>query len=350
MKDHTFRSYIWFSWLIAVVICLIICVGGAFLSYVLADKCLPANSVEVCPPALFGDSFGAVNALISAFAFAGMIVTFRLQRTELKMQREELAAQREEFSQQNETMRLQRFENTFFHMMELQQDIVNDLRFNETTRVNVVEDAPDGMNRLGKEVPINMEIKGRTLFYYAFNVAEHHISQGRDKRTFYGIGRILSELGLHAYYDYYTPTYFDHYFRHLYRILKFIDKNDWLGGEKQYEYATFLRATLSRYELVWLFYNGLTLGKNKLKPLIEKYAMLNNLRPELLTLCKENRDCLPISPNKVMEAGFSGTDFEFFLSETPNIDKYSLSAFYRENKGEGTQKLKRWENLMKKKK
>ena len=106
------------------------------MSYVLTDKCLPANSVEVCPPALFGDSFGVVNALISAFAFAGMIVTFRLQRTELKMQREELAAQREEFSQQNETMRLQRFENTFFHMMELQQDIVNDLRFNETTRVN----------------------------------------------------------------------------------------------------------------------------------------------------------------------------------------------------------------------
>ena len=38
----------------------------------------------------------------------------------------------------------------------------------------------------------------------------------------------------------------------------------------------------SRYELVWLYYNGLSYGVQKLKPLIERYAMLNNLRKELL--------------------------------------------------------------------
>ena len=30
------------------------------------------------------------------------------------------------------------------------------------------------------------------------------------------------------------------------------------------------------------YYNGLSYGAQKLKPLIERYAMLNNLRPELL--------------------------------------------------------------------
>lgn len=39
---------------------------------------------------------------------------------------------------------------------------------------------------------------------------------------------------------------------------------------------------LSCYELVWLYYNGLTYGKNKLKPLIERYAKLKNLRNDLL--------------------------------------------------------------------
>lgn len=58
------------------------------------------TSQNDCPPALFGDSFGAVNALISAFAFAGMIVTFVLQRYELSMQRKELESQRMEFSSQ----------------------------------------------------------------------------------------------------------------------------------------------------------------------------------------------------------------------------------------------------------
>lgn len=347
MKKDTFRHCIWLSWLIAIIICLIICVGGAFLSYILADKCLPDNSDKVCPPALFGDSFGAVNALISAFAFAGMIVTFWLQRTELKMQREELAAQRAEFCQQNETLRLQRFENTFFHMMELQQEIVNDLRINDTTKVNIVEDSPDGMGRLGKEVPINQEIQGRNLFYYAFNEAEHYDS---SRKVIYGMSGILRKIGLQAYYDYYTPTYFDHYFRHMYRILKFIDENRWLGEDKQYEYATFLRATLSRYELVWLFYNGLTFGRVKLKPLIEKYAMLNNMRPELLTLCKENYDKLPMPLDEAVKAGFTGRDFEFFLSGTTSSDKYTLSAFYGKNVEEGIRRLESWKEFMGKKK
>ncbi len=43
-----------------------------------------------------GDQFGAVNALFSGLAFAGIIYTIFLQRTELGLQREELAATREE--------------------------------------------------------------------------------------------------------------------------------------------------------------------------------------------------------------------------------------------------------------
>ena len=53
--------------------------------------------------------------------------------------------------------------------------------------------------------------------------------------------------------------------------------------KKKYEYVAILRSTLSRYELVWLFYNSLSVyGKGKFKPLIERYAMLKNIRPELL--------------------------------------------------------------------
>ena len=48
--------------------------------------------------------------------------------------------------------------------------------------------------------------------------------------------------------------------------------------EREY-YAHLLRAQLSNYELLMLFYNGL-LGENPqtIKTLIEKYAMFNNLR------------------------------------------------------------------------
>ena len=46
----------------------------------------------------FGDMFGAVNALFSGLAFAGIIYTILLQRRELELQREELQATRAELS------------------------------------------------------------------------------------------------------------------------------------------------------------------------------------------------------------------------------------------------------------
>ncbi len=46
----------------------------------------------------FGDMFGAINALFSGFAFAGIIFTILLQREELKLQRKELELTREEIS------------------------------------------------------------------------------------------------------------------------------------------------------------------------------------------------------------------------------------------------------------
>ena len=45
---------------------------------------------------LFGDSFGALTALFSGLAFAGMIYAITLQSRELSLQREELKLTREE--------------------------------------------------------------------------------------------------------------------------------------------------------------------------------------------------------------------------------------------------------------
>lgn len=46
----------------------------------------------------FGDMFGALNALFSGLAFAGIIYTIRQQKEELELQREELRLTREELT------------------------------------------------------------------------------------------------------------------------------------------------------------------------------------------------------------------------------------------------------------
>jgi hypothetical protein len=58
---------------------------------------LVAKFIEAAPEqGQFGDMFGAVNALFSGLAFAGIVYTILLQRKELGLQRIELAATRAE--------------------------------------------------------------------------------------------------------------------------------------------------------------------------------------------------------------------------------------------------------------
>ena len=67
-------------------------------------------------------------------------------------------------------------------------------------------------------------------------------------------------------------------------IVKYVEDSQTIAEEKKYDYICIVRATLSWYELLVLFYNGLSdNGREKFKPLIEKYAFLNNLRTEELS-------------------------------------------------------------------
>lgn len=222
-------------------------------------------------------------------------------------------------------------------MMEVQQQIVNDLNATIYVKEWISEDAPDPtQGMLRKLVTHEYTYRGRNLFLHAFNQSEHEIETEpqRKRVTVHGMRQVLQAKGMEWYDEYHTASYFDHYFRHFYRILKFVKQNsDWLAFDEQYKYTSMLRGTLSRYELVWLYYNGLSEnGFKKLKPLMEEYSMLKRLRPDLLTLNKDNYEKViaSIGNVKVLEnKGFSGTDYEFYLTtETVNHSKYYIGAFY----------------------
>lgn len=352
-----------FTWTFCICICLDIWIVGAYLTHLWAAHYFKEVKEGDSNKALFGDSFGAVNALISAFAFAGMLVAFFLQRYELRLQRKELQLTRDEmneqtaqFKKQNDTLQKERFESTFFHMLELQQQIVNELSTNQTEEIR--RDFWDGYISFSKDFPVDQNISGRNLFFHSFCNIIHEIPTGdsNEVRKVRGLKEVLEKYGFFYYKEMSTPTYFDHYFRHLYTILKFINKYDVPEEEKRimtdedlYGYAKILRATLSRYELVWLFYNGLSLyGNRKLKPLIEKYCMLKNLREDLLACSKENQGLITkagLTIEKIRESKFSGTDYEFFItSERGDKTRYHVSAFYNtsESQGKASQRIEEW--------
>ena len=87
-------------------------------------------------PGTIGDMFGAINALFSGLAFAILIAALLLQGRELALQREELKLTREELArtgkaneEQAETLRLQRFENTFFSMLNVYRNAVEHINY-----------------------------------------------------------------------------------------------------------------------------------------------------------------------------------------------------------------------------
>ena len=76
---------------------------------------------------LFGDSFGIITSWFSGLAFAGIIITIVMQKDELALTRNVLTEQKDEMAAQNTTMLLQRFENTFFHLLSLHHSTLNSI-------------------------------------------------------------------------------------------------------------------------------------------------------------------------------------------------------------------------------
>ncbi|KGR75053.1 putative phage abortive infection protein [Ureibacillus sinduriensis] len=70
---------------------------------------------------------------------------------------------------------------------------------------------------------------------------------------------------IHRYTKFYTKYEYliGHYYRNLYRIIKFINETELLEKEERKEYRGILRAQLSSYELMMLFYNVMYSEKGK---------------------------------------------------------------------------------------
>ena len=255
-------------WLVGVISVLVI-IGLWYYTYCKLQGLTPQER------GTFGDMFGSVNALYSGLAFAGIIFTILLQRKELKYQRDELRETRQEFITQNKTLKSQRFENTFYNLISLHNQIVNDIDYDR--RVSETGKAGDSYN---------VTVRGRDVFRDRFNNLNKNFLD--EPMTDF------NKIFLKFYEE--RKTDFGHYFRNLYRIIKIIHETEFYSLEnlkadnideskyklcnyiERYRYTSIVRAQLSDYELLILFYNCLSdNGVKKFKPLIEEYALLKNL-------------------------------------------------------------------------
>ena len=225
----------------------------------------------------FGDMFGAVNALFSGLAFALLIYGTWMQRIELAMQRQELEetraelkGQKQALQNQDATLALQRFESTFFQLLNLHGQIV---------------DAIDLVNEHGQVTRSRDCFK---VFYKRLGSIQAKAAENPADDDPLSIIKA-------AYRSFFQNEQAEigHYFRNLYHIVKFVKESP---IEEKRRYTNFIRAQLSVYELALLFYNGLSeFGNEKFKPLIEEFALLKNLPPKILLQGSLHRGLYPPS-------------------------------------------------------
>lgn len=211
----------------------------------------------------FGDMFGAINALFSGLAFASLVYTILLQRTELQLQRNELKYTREELegqkiqlAAQNEAMRMQNFENAFFQLLKLLNEIISSIDLQTENR----------------------QTHGRdcfSIFYTRFATTYRKHRSGNPE----GTPRAITNDAYEKFYETHQGE-LGHYFRTLYNIVKFVHQSN---VENKKFYTNLVRAQLSSQEILLLFYNCLSKqGEEKFKPLVEKYSLLKMLPKNLV--------------------------------------------------------------------
>jgi len=257
------------------------------------------GSIELDKTGQVGDFIGGFVG--SLWAFAGVILfflalmlqrkEFRSQREVLQLQKEELKATRQEFEIQNLTLKHQRFENTFFSLLELHHNIVDSIDYDIYKEKK--KSGGRGKSYLAQEIEFEViTLKGRDVFKHQFELLSKELNKD-------GSGW---EDGYLNFWDF-VQTDFGHYFRNLYRIIKLVNETEFYSKQdlgltkkpnegtyiermsyvipnfdERYRYTSIVRAQLSNYELLWLFYNCLSEnGNEKFKPLVEQYSLLKNL-------------------------------------------------------------------------
>lgn len=253
-KKKTIFQQLWFWLLVGALVCSIICCFPIWFT----GKGLK----EFVETGQIGDTIGGIMgpfvAMVAAFL---TFIAFWVQKKANDAQRQDI--------------KVERFNANFYNLLDIHEQITDSLDM----QIMVTEGA----------ALKSIKCQGRALFYHTF---EDMYEEGADV-NFIGQGMRgrLAVKGIESYVESELPTYFDHYFRNLYRIVKYVDETDVFDNDEvtnnvydeKYKYVAILRSTLSRYELIWLFYNALSpYGNIKFKPLIEEYALLKNIRPELL--------------------------------------------------------------------
>lgn len=200
----------------------------------------------------WGDSFGALNALMSTFAFAAVFYTLRLQ------QRQIIETQRDQH--------IQRFESSFFEVLRIFREARENFQYKYTAEYIAIHQ-PGAKNAINS----GLEAVRRANFEMLWALR----GAPMDKINQPYVSSVYENAILKRFESTTAP-----YFRLLYTILFRIKNDDKLTASEKRRYANLFRSQLTSHEVALAGFNGLNPVSKDLADLITEFRLLKYLRPE----------------------------------------------------------------------
>lgn len=241
---------------------------------------------------VFGDTYGALNALFSSLAAFGLLVSIVLQNESIKKSKADFRVQLNESKKQN-------FTNHFFFILEQRASFIQGLKIKDptivpndsTTAPNDLTTTPiEGLNALAfvshfflegfqkKERFFDEDIKNLEQFHSFFKERWSFFDQGQRNMA-------LTNL--------YKPVFF---------MLDIMGKTDFLDDSDKIFYIGFLKSTMTGYDLIVLAFFGMF--NNNAKEHIEKYGLLDNMEFDFHKVIKSRYKKEAFGQNKYWERVF----------------------------------------------
>lgn len=236
---------------------------------------------------------------INREALKAQVTALNQQIKEFELQRFELEETRKVFEEQGETLKVQRFENTFFQLVQLHHEIIEKLSFDR-------RDINYGYSEIEKREIISKGVQDLLNKIVQSNrIAKQNESGGIEYIPNKPENLEVAKQRLYEVYrDFYFNDYkqlLSHYYRNVYHIFKFIFTTDLIGKDKKQFYATLMRAQLSSDELLLIAYNSMIpdLGYPNFLFLIMEYDILQNFDFNLILQHKYHKDIYEEAKNKL---------------------------------------------------
>ncbi|WP_176586107.1 putative phage abortive infection protein [Priestia megaterium] len=197
----------------------------------------------------FGDFIaGTTVPLLTFVSFLAVNHTLKIQEKQIKLQQKQI-------KDQGEILGIQLFENTFFNMINLHNEIVGNMK-----DINTPEDS-----------------RGREVFETIYSTLKNIYNFKTKEVSKKGIKMEEIQIIRMSYNTFRKDreSELDHYFRSLYSIMKYIDREKFKDIDKE-PYLDIIKAQLSSFEVGILFYHGLSIEGQNFLSLIHKYGIIEN--------------------------------------------------------------------------